>query len=72
MHQQLQNLRRMHFGASSERLAAQSELFQQTVNVPMPPLELQTITYERPRTKGRPKLPKVHVRPPRLALTSLW
>ena len=53
----LAKLRRMHFGASSERLAAQGELFSETVSVPLPPEELQRISYQRPKSKGRPRLP---------------
>ena len=55
--QQLLKLRRMHFGASSERLAEQADLFEETVSVPVPPETLETITYERQKSKGRPKLP---------------
>jgi len=51
------NLRRMHFGATSERLAAQAELFQEKVDVPVPPEEKIRVTYERQR-RGRPALPK--------------
>jgi transposase len=53
----LAKLRRLHFGTSSERLAAQGELFSDTVNVPLPPDELQSISYQRPKSKGRPRLP---------------
>jgi transposase len=55
--QQILNLRRMHFGATSERLAAQAELFDEKVDVPVPPEEKIRITYERQR-RGRPALPK--------------
>ena len=55
--QQLLKLRRMHFGASSERLAEQADLFEETVSVPVPPEALESITYERQKSKGRPKLP---------------
>lgn len=58
LHQQILNLRRMHFGASSERFAGQAELFGQTASVPMPPQTSQTITYERKASRGRPALPK--------------
>ena len=37
LHQQLQNLRRMHFGATSEKLCGQPELFHQTQELPVPP-----------------------------------
>ena len=57
LHQQLQNLRRMHFGATSEKLLAQAELFQQTQQLPVPPQDKIAVTYERQR-RGRPSLPK--------------
>ena len=57
LHQQLQNLRRMHFGATSEKLCGQPELFQETQDLPLPPQEPVTITYTRQR-RGRPALPK--------------
>jgi transposase len=57
LHQQLQNLRRMHFGATSEKLSGQPELFEQTQELPLPPQEPVTITYTRQR-RGRPSLPK--------------
>src|SRR5258708_39191358 len=57
LHQQLQNLRRMHFGATSEKLCGQAELFQQTEELPVPPQDPVTITYTRQR-RGRPSLPK--------------
>ena len=57
LHQQLQNLRRMHFGATSEKLSGQPELFQQTQELPVPPQDRVTVTYTRQR-RGRPSLPK--------------
>lgn len=57
LHQQILNLRRLHFGATSERLAGQAELFCETVSLPVPPEATETITYERQR-RGRPALPK--------------
>lgn len=57
LHQQLQNLRRMHFGATSEKLYGQPELFQQTQELPVPPQDKITVTYSRQR-RGRPSLPK--------------
>ena len=57
LHQQLQNLRRLHFGATSEKLSGQPELFQETQQLPVPPQETITVTYERQR-RGRPALPK--------------
>ncbi len=55
--QQILNLRRLHFGAKSEKLAGQAELFQETAAIPTPPQDIQTITYKR-RRRGRPALPK--------------
>ena len=55
--QQFLNLRRMHFGATSEKLSAQAELFQQTQELPVPPQDEITVTYTRQR-RGRPSLPK--------------
>lgn len=57
LHQQLQNLRRLHFGATSEKLSGQPDLFVQTEVLPIPAPELITISYQRQR-KGRPALPK--------------
>jgi hypothetical protein len=57
LHQQLQNLRRMHFGATNEKLCGQAELFQQTQKLPVPPQDPVTITYTRQR-RGWPSLPK--------------
>src|SRR3990172_7051189 len=57
LHQQLQNLRRLHFGATSEKLCGQPELFEQTQELPVPPQDTITVTYERQR-RGRPSLPK--------------
>ena len=57
LHQQLQNLRRMHFGATSEKLYGQPELFQQIQELPVQPQDKITVTYSRQR-RGRPSLPK--------------
>src|SRR3990167_1344285 len=57
LHQQLQNLRRLHFGATSEKLPGQPELFQETQDLPVPPQDTITVTYERQR-RGLPALPK--------------
>ena len=57
LHQQLATLRRMHFGATSEKLVAQAELFVQVASLPLPPDDKITVTYERKR-RGRPALPK--------------
>jgi len=55
--QQFLALRRAHFGASSESLAGQAELFSEQVSFPVLPAETVTVNYERPR-HGRPALPK--------------
>lgn len=57
LHAQLAKLRRMQFGVSSERLTGQADLFSEKLELPMPPEARETITYERARSKGRPKLP---------------
>jgi len=57
LHQQILNLRRLHFGATSEQIAGQAALFTETVTLPTPPTSTETITYTRPRL-GRPALPK--------------
>jgi len=57
LHQQLQNLRRLHFGATSEKLSGQPDLFVHTEQLPVPPKDLITVSYQRQR-KGRPALPK--------------
>lgn len=57
LHAQLAKLRRMHFGASSEQLSGQADLFSEKLALPVPPEARETITYERAQSKGRPKLP---------------
>ena len=57
LHAQLAKLRRMHFGASSEQMSGQADLFGEKRALPVPPEAIETITYERARSKGRPKLP---------------
>jgi len=57
LQQQLLNLRRLQFGAKSEQLAGQAELFDEVLSLPLPPIATQTITYEREK-RGRPALPK--------------
>lgn len=54
---QIANLRRTQFGASSEQIAGQAELFAEAVSLPAPAVMTQTITYERAK-RGRPALPK--------------
>ena len=54
---QILALRRAQFGASSEKLSGQAELFAEPVSLPTPPeSETRSVTYER-RAGGRPKLP---------------
>jgi len=55
--QQFLALRRAHFGASSEQLAGQAELFAEPVSLPVPEVQTETVSYERAR-RGRPALPK--------------
>ena len=55
--QQFLALRRAHFGAKSEQLAAQGEIFAEPVTLPMPAVQTETIAYERQK-RGRPALPK--------------
>ena len=55
--QQIVALRRAHFGAKSERLGGQAELFCETVCVPLAPPVTERVSYERER-RGRPALPK--------------
>lgn len=56
--QQILALRRAQFGASSERLAGQGELFLERLTLPLPPVATETVSYEREKSKGRPRLPK--------------
>jgi transposase len=55
--QQVLALRRAHYAVSSERSSAQPELFSETVSLPIPEIQTQTVSYERAR-RGRPALPK--------------
>ena len=55
--QQLLNLRRAHFGATSEKFAAQVELFTETVELPVPPEPEKLTVPAYQRKKGRPALP---------------
>lgn len=51
-------MRRAHFGATSERLSGQAELFAEAVALTVPPApETESIAYER-RKLGRAALPK--------------
>jgi transposase len=57
LHQQLQTLRRLHFGAKSEKLPGQAELFAEVLALPAPPVDQIEVKYKRAR-RGRPGLPK--------------
>ena len=57
LRQQLLNLRRLHFGATSEKLSGQPDLFPEKRELPVPPEDLITVSYQRQR-RGRPALPK--------------
>ncbi|MCC7547400.1 MAG: IS66 family transposase [Burkholderiales bacterium] len=57
LHQQLQTLRRLHFGAKSEKLTGQPELFGEVLDLPTPPVEQIEVKYKRAR-RGRPALPE--------------
>lgn len=57
LRQQLLNLRRLHFGATSEKLSGQPDLFPEKQELPVPPEDLITVSYQRQR-RGRPALPK--------------
>lgn len=54
---QIAQLNRARFGASSERLAAQAELFDAPVDVPVPP-QAESVPVKGHVRKGRPALPK--------------
>jgi len=55
--QQFLNLRRLHFGATSERFSGQSELFTEKVDLPIPPEPDKLTVPAHQRRKGRPALP---------------
>src|ERR1017187_4090171 len=55
--QQFLNLRRMHFGATSEKFSAQTELFTEKVDLPIPPEPDKLTVPAHQRRKGRPALP---------------
>jgi transposase len=55
--QQFLNLRRMHFGATSEKFCGQAELFTEKVNLPIPPEPDKLTVPAHQRRKGRPALP---------------
>lgn len=54
---QIVALRRAQFGAKSEKLAGQGEIFAEPASLPVPAVQTETITYERQK-RGRPALPK--------------
>lgn len=57
LQQQLLNLRRLHFGSASEKLAGQAELFSETVSLPLPPPVDPITVPAYQRRQGRPALP---------------
>ena len=57
LHQQLQTLKRLHFGAKSEHFSGQSELFTDVLDLPTPPVQRIEVKYTRAR-RGRAALPK--------------
>ena len=57
LYQQLLNLRRAHFGATSEKFAGQVELFAEKVELPVPPAPAKLTVPAHQRRKGRPALP---------------
>ena len=57
LQQQFLNLRRMHFGATSEKFAGQTELFTEKVELPVPPEPGKLTVPAHQRRKGRPALP---------------
>ena len=57
LNQQFLNLRRLHFGATSEKFSGQAELFTETVGLPVPPEPAKLSVPAHQRRKGRPTLP---------------
>ena len=55
--QQFLNLRRLHFGATSEKFCGQAELFTEKVDLPIPPEPDKLTVPAHQRRKGRPALP---------------
>ena len=58
LQQQFLNLRRLHFGATSEKFAGQAELFTEKVDLPVPPEPQKLSVPAHQRRKGRPALPE--------------
>ena len=56
--QQFLNLRRLHFGATSEKFCAQAELFTEKVELPLPPQPGKLDVPAHQRRKGRAPLPE--------------
>ena len=56
--QQILNLRRLHFGATSEKFCAQVELFTEIVELPLPPEPGKLTVPAHQRRKGRAALPE--------------
>ena len=57
LHQQFLNLRRLHFGATSEKFAGQTELFCEAVELPLPPEPDKLTVPAHQRRRGRAALP---------------
>lgn len=57
LQQQFLNLRRLHFGATSEKFSGQTELFTEKVDLPIPPEPDKLSVPAHQRRKGRPALP---------------
>ena len=57
--QQFLNLRRAHFGATSEKFTPQAELFTEKVELPVPPEPEKLSVPAHQRKKGRPALPTI-------------
>lgn len=56
--QQILNLRRLHFGATSEKFSGQVELFTEKVELPLPPEPGKLSVPAHQRRKGRAALPE--------------
>ncbi|MEO7851860.1 MAG: IS66 family transposase [Rubrivivax sp.] len=58
LQQQFLNLRRLHFGATSEKFSGQAELFSEKVDLPLPPEPDKLSVPAHQRRRGRPALPE--------------
>lgn len=57
LQQQFLNLRRMHFGATSEKRIGQADLFTEMVTLPVPPEDPKVTVPAHQRRRGRAALP---------------